>query len=132
MLKNKLIFKNIYNKIITLLDYSISTNYKEKKNNIKGINCLMEEYDFCHNKFTDNNYILLLKWGHIVHKNNKCCNIINNILKYCRICYIIKEKESIGSIQSNKYDELNLIDNYIQNDKKKAIDNEDNEGKRVY
>ena len=130
--KEQIIFKNIYNKIKSLLDYSISVNYKEKnKNNVKGINYLMEECDFCHNKFIDNDYILLLKCGHIVHKNKKCCNIINNKFNNCRICNNIKEKESIGSIQNNKYEELNSIDNYIQNDKKKAIENEDTEDKSV-
>ena len=125
--KEQIIFKNIYNKIKSLLDYTISENFKEKnKNNIKGINYIIEECDFCHELFIDNENILLLKCGHIFHKNNKCCIIINNKFIDCRICNDKKEKESIGSIEINK-EKLDLIDNYIQiNEKKNNVNHNEN------
>ena len=128
--KEQIIFKNIYNKIKSLLDYTISENYKEKnKNNMKGINYIIEECDFCHELFIDNDNILLLKCGHIFHKNNKCCIIINNKFIDCRICNDKKEKESIGSLEINK-EKLDLIDNYIQineiNEKKDNVIHNEN------
>ena len=130
--KEQIIFKNIFNKIKSLLDYSINDNYKEKnKYNIKGINYIMEECDFCHEEFVNNDNILLLKCGHIVHKNNKCCIIINNKFNNCRKCYDKKESQSIGSIEDKKF-ELNLIDEYIQKEKKINQSNDKNNIKEKF
>ena len=129
--KEQFIYKTIYNKVKSLLDYTISENYKEKnKNNIKGSNYIIEKCDFCHELFIGNENILLLKCGHIFHKSNKCCIIINNTFIDCRICNDKKEKESIGSIQINK-EKLDLIDNYIQINEKKNNDNH-NEDKKDF
>ena len=116
--KEQIIYKNIFNKIKSILDYSISSNYKEKnKYNIKGINYLIEECNFCHKIFNDNENILLLKCGHIVHKNNECCININNKYTNCRICYNQNLKKSVGSIEEKNIEIFDKIDNYIENDK---------------
>ena len=119
--KEQIIFKNIFNIIKSLLDYSISSNYKEKnKYNSKGISYLMQECDFCHKKFNDNEKILLLKCEHIVHNNNICCIIINDKFSNCRICSKKELKQSIGSLERKNI-------NYIQNNKD---DNKAPDGKK--
>ena len=116
--KEQIIYKNIFNKIRSVLDYSISSNYKEKnKYNIKGINYLIDECNFCHKKFDDKENILLLKCGHIVHKNNDCYTIINNKYNNCRICYNRNLKQSVGSIQENNIKLFDTIDNYDESNK---------------
>ena len=116
--KEQIIYKNIFNKIRSVLDYFISSNYKEKnKYNIKGINYLIDECNFCHKKFYDKENILLLKCGHIVHKNNDCYTIINNKYNNCRICYNRNLKQSVGSIQENNIKLFDTIDNYDESNK---------------
>ena len=118
--KEQVIYKNIFNKIRSILDYSISSNYKDKnKYNTKGINYLLEECNFCHRQFNDKENIFLLKCGHVVHKNNECCININGKYTNCRICYNKNLKQSVGSIEENNIEIFDAIDNYIENDKKK-------------
>ena len=115
--KEQIIFKNIFNKVKSLLDYSISVNYKEKnKYNIKGNNYIMKECNYCHKNFEDKDNILLLKCGHIIHKNNICCINIKNKYNICRICYNKELRQSIGSVYEMDKKSKNKIDNYIQND----------------
>ena len=127
--KEQIIYKDIFNKIKSLLDYTISDNFKEKtSHNIKGIQYPLEKCDFCHKIFKDNENILLLKCGHIVHKNRNCCFTNNNKYNTCRICYDNKIKESIGSFDEEEYnlndilkDEKNENEKEV-NDKKKKND----------
>ena len=114
--KEQIIFKNIFNKIKSLLDYSISCNYKEKnKYNIKGNNYAIKECNYCHKNFEDKDNLLLLKCGHVTHKNNNCCININNQFNTCRICYNKELKQSIGSLNEMDNKNVDIIDNYIQN-----------------
>jgi hypothetical protein len=127
--KEQIIYKDIFNKIKSLLDYTINDNYKEKtSHNIKGIQYLLEKCDFCNKLFKDDDIIILLKCGHIVHKNRNCCYTNKDQYNICRICYNNKLKESIGSFDEEEY---NLNDNLKEekiknekeiNDKKKKND----------
>lgn len=102
--KEQIIYKEIFNKIKSLIDYTISDNYKEKtKHNIKGIQYLLDKCNFCHRLFEDNENILLLNCGHIVHKNKNCCFTSYNQYNTCKICYNNKLKESIGSFDEEDY-----------------------------
>ena len=121
--KEQIIFKNIFNDVKSLLDFSISDNYQKKnKYNIQGTSYILEKCDFCHKIFNDNDDVLLLKCGHISHKTKNCCININN--KYnCKICYIKELKESVGSIKEENSIKIELIDNYIENNKNDIIEN---------
>ena len=119
--KEQIIYKDIFNKIKSLLDYSINDNYKEKtSHNIKGIQYLIEKCDFCNKLFKDNENILLLKCGHIVHKNRNCCFTNKDKYNSCRICYNNKIKESIGSFDEEEYS-FNDILKEEKNEKEKEI-----------
>ena len=126
--KEQIIYKNIFNKIKSIIDYSIINNYKEKnKNNKKGINYKLEYCDFCHKKFNDEDYIILLNCGHITHKNKNCCIIVENQYNSCKICYDKKLEESIGSFDVENNINLDLNNdikiNDIKNKNEKKDDN---------
>ena len=123
-IKEQKIYQNIFNEIKSLIDHSINNNYKEKnKYNIKGISYNIEECDFCHDNFNNNEDMILLGCGHNAHKNEKCC-IIKNNLYICQICYNKEAKTSIGSVEDN-----NIIfdskDNNIIKNKEKEIKKND-------
>jgi len=120
--KEQIIYKDIFNKIKSLLDYTIDDNYKEKtSHNIKGMQYLLEKCDFCHKLFNESENIILLKCGHIVHKNRHCCFINKDKYNICRICHNNKKKESIGSFDEEEYS-LNDFNDEKNENEKEVID----------
>ena len=117
-IKEQISLQNIYNNVISVLDFSINDNFKNKHKLInKGITYKINECDFCHNIFQDSDIFMLYKCGHICHKNDFCC--LNN--EECRICYEEKEKISICSLNEKKNNKLKLNEKININNNKNEI-----------
>ena len=102
--KEQIEYINIFNKMKSIIDYSIDNNFREKnKSNMKGISYKFDKCDYCHKNFKekDNENILLFRCGHNAHKNENCIKIINNVY-ICKICYNKEAKVSIGSFWEEK------------------------------
>ena len=99
--------------LVSGLIYTIYDNFKKKT---KLINKVMiykiNECDYCHKVFQESDTFILYNCGHICHNSDLCCT--ND--KECKICYIEKEKMTIGSLNAKKI-------NKIMNEYKKWLQN---------
>ena len=112
-IKEQLMIQNILDKAISLLDYSIDENFKSKTKLInKGFYYKITTCDFCHKIFQETDIFILFKCGHILHNDDICCT--QN--KECKICYLEKEKMTIGSFDKQK-DNILISKNEIKNNK---------------
>ena len=88
--------------------------------NYKGIYYKITTCDFCRKTFQETDIFILFKCGHILHKDEFCCT--QN--KECRICYIEKEKMTIGSFDKQKENILISKNEIKNNDTNKSKENE--------
>ena len=112
-IKEQIALKKIYEDTISIIDYTISDNFKLKYKLMNEVKIyIINECNYCHKIFQESDEFILFNCGHICHKNNECC--MNN--KECKICFIEKGKVSIGSLDEKK-------DKLILNNEEKNIDN---------
>ena len=102
-IKEQIALQNIYNSAISVIDYTISDNFKKRYRLInKAKTYKINECDYCHKLFRESDIFILYNCGHICHKSDLCCTKD----KECKICYIEKEKMTIGSLNEKKNDKL--------------------------
>ena len=112
-IKEQISLKKIYEDTISIIDYTISDNFKLKYKLMNEVKIyIINECNYCHKIFQESDEFILFNCGHICHKNNECC--MNN--KECKICFIEKGKVSIGSLDEKK-------DKLILNNEEKNINN---------
>ena len=102
-IKEQITLQNIYNNAISVIDYTIYDNFKKKNKLInKVMTYKINECDYCHKVFQESDTFILYNCGHICHNSDLCCT--ND--KECKICYIGKEKMTIGSLNAKKINKI--------------------------
>ena len=110
-IKEQIVLEKIYSKALSVIDYTLFDNFKLKHKLInKGMIYKINQCNYCHKIFKDTDIFILNNCGHVYHNNDLC-----SLNKDCKICYLEKEKYSIGSINEKKNNEQILNKNKIIN-----------------
>ena len=133
-IKEQKISQKIYNNVVSLLDYNYYKNFKLKKKHInQGFHFQINECDFCHKTFQENNTFILFKCGHVTHKIEECVIQIEKNIFECLIC--CKEKQKYMKVNDNKNSKIipcennkiininNNVNTDINNEKEKEKNN---------